>query len=77
MKSLAAAAKARSVQKARSTMKRLSEEKRTRSDFHDKWISGSNSSLKEEATNEAEEEAVNQKTNKGHGRNEGLTEKKG
>ena len=45
MKSLAVAANARSTQKARSTMNKLSEEKRTRSDFHDKWIRGSNSSL--------------------------------
>ena len=45
MKSLAALANVRSTQKARSTMNRLSEEKRTRSDFQDKWIRGSNSSL--------------------------------
>ena len=45
MKSLAVTANARSTQKARSTMNKLSEEKRTRSDFHDKWIRGSNSSL--------------------------------
>ena len=63
MKSLAAAAKARSVQKARSTMKRLSEEKRTRSDFHDKWISGSNSSLKKSSARE--EVVVNQPTKEG------------
>ena len=45
MKSLAALANVRSTQKARSTMNRLSEEKRTRSDFQDKWIRGSNSFL--------------------------------
>ena len=45
MKSLAVTANVRSTQNARSTMNKLSEQKRTRSDFHDKWIRGSNSSL--------------------------------